>query len=105
MATYNVLEAKTRLSKLIEAVESGAESEVVIARNGKPAVRIVPLAKPQRKPVRLGLAAATQPDWLAQMESPEAEEAYQAAWRAFWREDISTGEDFEEGDPRGMPPE
>ena len=58
MPTYNVLEAKTNLSRLIEAVESGAEPEIIIARNGKPAARIVPLA-PARKPVRLGLAAGT----------------------------------------------
>jgi len=56
MPTYNVLEAKTNLSRLIEAVESGAEPEIIIARNGKPAARIVPLA-PARKPVRLGLLA------------------------------------------------
>jgi prevent-host-death family protein len=44
MTTYNVLEAKSNLSKLIDAVESGRESEIVIARNGKPAARLVPLA-------------------------------------------------------------
>lgn len=55
MPTYNVLEAKSNLSRLIDAVESGRESEIVIARNGKPAVRMVPLdnARPR---VRLGLA-------------------------------------------------
>ncbi len=44
MTTYNVLEAKSNLSKLIDAVESGRESEIVIARKGKPAARLVPLA-------------------------------------------------------------
>ncbi len=55
MPTYNVLEAKSNLSRLIEAVESGRESEIVIARNGKPAARLVPL---QSKSVakRLGVA-------------------------------------------------
>ncbi len=52
---YNVLEAKTHLSKLIDAVESGREKEVIIARNGKPVVRIAPLEN-GKKPVRLGLA-------------------------------------------------
>lgn len=47
MTTVNVLEAKTNLSKLIEAVESGREREIVIARNGKPAVRLVPLEEKQ----------------------------------------------------------
>jgi len=55
MPTYNVLEAKSNLSRLIEAVESGRESEIVIARNGKPAVRIVPLA-PKPAGRRLGVA-------------------------------------------------
>ena len=41
MAIVNMLEAKTNLSRLVEAVESGAESEIVIARNGRPAARLV----------------------------------------------------------------
>jgi prevent-host-death family protein len=36
-----MLEAKTNLSKLVYAVESGSEKEVVIARNGKPAAKLV----------------------------------------------------------------
>ncbi|MEO8812448.1 MAG: type II toxin-antitoxin system prevent-host-death family antitoxin [Caulobacteraceae bacterium] len=55
MTTYNVLEAKTHLSRLIEAVESGREAEIVIARNGKPAAKLVPVTvKPVGK--RLGIA-------------------------------------------------
>ena len=55
MATYNVLEAKTHLSRLIEAVESGREAEIIIARNGKPAAKLGPISnKPARR--RLGLA-------------------------------------------------
>jgi prevent-host-death family protein len=46
LTTVNMLEAKTKLSKLVEAVETGAELEIVLARNGKPVARIVPLAKP-----------------------------------------------------------
>jgi prevent-host-death family protein len=41
MPVVNMLEAKTNLSKLVDAVESGSESEVIIARNGKPAARLV----------------------------------------------------------------
>ena len=41
MTTVNMLEAKTSLSKLVEAVESGAETEIIIARNGKPAAKLV----------------------------------------------------------------
>ncbi len=46
----NVHEAKTQLSKLIEAALRG--EEVIIARNGKPVVKVEPLAKdalPSRK--------------------------------------------------------
>ena len=52
MPTVNMHEAKSRLSALVEAVESGREVEVVIARNGKPAARLVPIAddgRPRRR--------------------------------------------------------
>ena len=39
MPQYNIHEAKTNLSKLLEAVERG--EEVVIARAGKPVARLV----------------------------------------------------------------
>jgi prevent-host-death family protein len=54
MPTVNMLEAKTNLSKLVEAVETGAESEVIIARNGRPAARIVAIARQQGQ--RIGVA-------------------------------------------------
>lgn len=60
MTTVNMLEAKTHLSKLVEAVESGSEKEIVIARNGKPVARIVPLVEPKRR--QLGLFAGQYPD-------------------------------------------
>ncbi len=44
MHTVNMLEAKTSLSKLVEAIEQGHERQIVIARNGKPAARLVPIA-------------------------------------------------------------
>ncbi len=60
MGMVNMLEAKTSLSKLVEAVESGAEEEIIIARNGKPAARLVPISKPEKK-LRLGLARGKYP--------------------------------------------
>ncbi len=60
MAMVNMLEAKTTLSKLVEAVESGAEEEIIIARNGKPAARLVPIAEPKKKR-QLGLLAGKYP--------------------------------------------
>jgi prevent-host-death family protein len=44
---YNVHEAKTRLSQLLEQVEAG--DEVVIARSGRPVARLVPY-EPRRGP-------------------------------------------------------
>lgn len=41
MITVNMLDAKTNLSKLVEQVERGEEPEIVIARNGKPAAKLV----------------------------------------------------------------
>lgn len=43
MRVVNMLDAKTNLSKLVDAVESGNESEIVIARNGRPAAKLVPI--------------------------------------------------------------
>jgi antitoxin (DNA-binding transcriptional repressor) of toxin-antitoxin stability system len=53
--TVNMLEAKTHLSRLVEAIETGAATEVVIARNGRPVARLTALAGPER-PRRLGVA-------------------------------------------------
>ncbi|MGO4280626.1 MULTISPECIES: type II toxin-antitoxin system prevent-host-death family antitoxin [Cupriavidus] len=44
MPTINMHEAKSQLSRLVDAVESGLETEVIIARNGKPAARLVPIS-------------------------------------------------------------
>jgi prevent-host-death family protein len=55
MSTVNMLEAKTHLSKLVEQVESGEEPEIIIARNGRPAAKLVRLGgKPAGQ--RLGVA-------------------------------------------------
>ncbi|MEB3196517.1 MAG: type II toxin-antitoxin system prevent-host-death family antitoxin [Candidatus Sericytochromatia bacterium] len=43
MEIYNVHEAKTHLSRLLELVEAG--EEILIARAGKPAARLVPFVK------------------------------------------------------------
>lgn len=43
MKTVNIHEAKTHLSRLIEEVAAGGE--VIIARNGKPVARLLPVAR------------------------------------------------------------
>jgi prevent-host-death family protein len=49
--TYNMHDAKTQLSRLAERAAKG--EEIVIARNGHPLARLVPLD--ERKPRTLGL--------------------------------------------------
>jgi prevent-host-death family protein len=43
MNPVNMLEAKSSLSRLVQSVEDGREREIVIARNGKPVARLVPM--------------------------------------------------------------
>lgn len=55
MQTVNMLQAKSTLSKLVEAIESGSEEEIVIARNGRPAAKLVPMESIEHGQ-RIGLA-------------------------------------------------
>jgi prevent-host-death family protein len=43
MAQFGMHEAKTKLSQLVERAESG--EDILIARNGKPVVRLVPVER------------------------------------------------------------
>lgn len=43
MSSVNMLQAKSTLSRLVEAIEQGREREIVIARNGRPAAKLVPM--------------------------------------------------------------
>ena len=52
-ATVNIHEAKTHLSRLVERAARG--ESFIIAKAGKPMVRVVPLEPvPERPPQRLG---------------------------------------------------
>lgn len=55
MPTINMHEAKSQLSRLVEQVESGSEDEIIIARNGRPAARLVPIQATNQKQ-RIGIA-------------------------------------------------
>jgi prevent-host-death family protein len=55
MRTVSILETKTHLFRLVEQVETGVEAEIVIARNGRPVVRLVPMAV-QPTQGRIGVA-------------------------------------------------
>ena len=56
MQTVNMLQAKSSLSRLVEAIEQSKESEIIIARNGRPAPKLVPLSSPTPTVNRLGIA-------------------------------------------------
>lgn len=47
----NLYEAKTHLSELVDRASTG--EEIIIAKNGKPVARLVPLERPKR-PRKLG---------------------------------------------------
>jgi prevent-host-death family protein len=55
MNTINMLKAKSSLSRLVAAIEQGQEREIVIARNGRPAAKLVPIESVSSTK-RIGLA-------------------------------------------------
>lgn len=75
MTIVNMHDAKTRLSKLVAAVRSGEESEIVIAVNGAPAARLVPIVS--RPPIKIGLLKGkfTAPENFDEL-NPEIEKLF-----------------------------
>ncbi|MFG6082169.1 type II toxin-antitoxin system Phd/YefM family antitoxin [Paracoccus litorisediminis] len=74
MVQMNVAEARAKLSQLLAAVDAG--EEVVIARDGVPAARLVPV---MHSGVRLGLLEGavdsnTIPDFMEPMSEDELSE-------------------------------
>ncbi|MBD1202659.1 MAG: type II toxin-antitoxin system prevent-host-death family antitoxin [Rhodobacteraceae bacterium] len=74
MLQMNVAQARANLSRLLAAVDAG--EEVIIARDGVPAARLVPVAK---SGVRLGLLEGavdpgTIPDFLEPLSENELAE-------------------------------
>jgi prevent-host-death family protein len=63
MGVVKLSDAEIDLATLVEAVQSGAESEIVIERDGKPAARLVPIEKLSEgtAKIRLGLARGKYP--------------------------------------------
>ena len=65
MPLFNMLEAKSNLSRLVEAVETGAEAEIIIARNGRPAARLVAIKTvPAGKRIGIAKGKFTVPDTI-----------------------------------------
>ena len=75
MKTVNIHEAKTHLSRLVEAAAKG--EPFIIAKAGKPQVKLVPVDAPPA-PRRLGFmrGAFTVPDDFDTMDQEEIEKLF-----------------------------
>jgi prevent-host-death family protein len=72
--TLNLYEAKTQLSSLVDQAAAGAE--IIIAKNGKPMAKLVPIRQRQlRKPGRLKGKIWMSDDFDAPM--PDIEDAFE----------------------------
>ncbi|MDX2193853.1 MAG: type II toxin-antitoxin system prevent-host-death family antitoxin [Gemmatimonadales bacterium] len=72
----NIYDAKTQLSQLVDKALAG--EEVVIARHGRPLVKLVPYA-PVPPPIRVGLCAGQF--WIApDFDAAEANDEIWGAW-------------------------
>jgi prevent-host-death family protein len=79
MPTFNIHQAKTQFSKLIQMVEAG--EEVIIARDGEPAAKLVPIGNPLLEPRKPG--GWEGKIWFA----PDYEEADKEIEALFYGED------------------
>ncbi|MFE0758216.1 type II toxin-antitoxin system Phd/YefM family antitoxin [Inquilinus sp. NPDC058860] len=61
MSAVTISKARSSLSRLVAAIETGRETEVVITRNGRPVARLVPIAAVPDASHRLGLLAGQYP--------------------------------------------
>jgi prevent-host-death family protein len=62
-AQFNIHDAKTNLSRIVERVEGG--EEIIISRAGKPVVKVIPLNRRVTRRGRGSLAGklVVAPDW------------------------------------------
>lgn len=77
MKTINIHEAKTQLSRLVDEASNG--EPFVIAKAGKPMVKVIPLSAPVGKQVkRLGFMAGhiSVPDDFDQMGQEEIDRLF-----------------------------
>ncbi|MBL8112660.1 MAG: type II toxin-antitoxin system Phd/YefM family antitoxin [Acidobacteria bacterium] len=68
MDTFNVHEAKTHLSQLLDRVSRG--EEIILARGGRPIAKLVPIVAETRRPGRLAGRITMAADFDAPL--PEA---------------------------------
>jgi prevent-host-death family protein len=74
VATYNLNEAKTHLSSLVDAAQKG--EEIVIARYGVPVARVVAIKKPAKR--KLGFHPI---DFKSDLLEPTDEEVIEAFYK------------------------
>jgi prevent-host-death family protein len=76
MRTFNIHEAKTHLSRLVEQAAQG--ESFVIAKAGKPLVKVVALAPDVSQPKRLGFLSGqiSVPDDFDQMGATDIESLF-----------------------------
>jgi prevent-host-death family protein len=77
MRTVNIHEAKTHLSRLVEKAAGG--EPFIIAKSGKPLVKVVPIAEEVDKPIRrIGFMAGqvSVPDDFDRMGDQEIEKIF-----------------------------
>lgn len=46
MQSVSIRQAKSSFFRLVDAIESGREQEIIITRNGRPVARLVPIDTP-----------------------------------------------------------
>lgn len=68
METIDLIDAAADLERLVERIASGAAPEIVIARDGKPVARIVPVSVDVGRRIGIANGAFEVPDFP---ESPD----------------------------------
>jgi prevent-host-death family protein len=81
MAQFNVHEAKSKLSQLLELALSG--EEVILAKHGTPIARLVPMRRPGlvlgsgKEDPNINREVLSRDDWWQPMTDEEAEAWYE----------------------------
>ena len=72
----NMLEAKTQLSKLVERALNG--EEIIIARDGEPTVRLVPVKRAALRPIGLRAHLGLSDESVMESQAPLSTEELEA---------------------------
>ena len=93
--TYNLYEAKTQLSKLVERAHEG--EEIIIAKAGRPLAKLVPLGRKRRRRRQFGGWEGKV--WIADDFDAPLPDDIQAAFEGRWDDfrDVPLDGETEEG--------